>query len=86
MFLPIDGAIDRIDDAGELDQQAIAHQLDDAPAVALDHGPQDLLAQVPDAAQCAGLVLPHQAGISDHIGGQDRGESALHQGLPPAAA
>ena len=37
-LLDVDGAAHRVDRAAELDQHAVAHQLDDAPAVLGDSG------------------------------------------------
>ena len=46
-LLDRDRAGDRVDDAGELDQGAVAHQLDDPAAVLGDQRVDELLADAP---------------------------------------
>ncbi|MEZ5865581.1 MAG: hypothetical protein R3D25_16485 [Geminicoccaceae bacterium] len=69
-----DGAIHGTDDARELDQRAVAHQLDDVAAMRLhgrlDHGG----AQRPEAGMRAPLVGRHQPTVADHVGGENRRE------------
>ena len=67
----------RIDHRGELDDRAVAHQLDDAALVLGQQRVDRLLAQRLDRGQRAGLVLLDQARVADHVGGQDRGQPAL---------
>ena len=59
-----DRAFDGIDDARELDQGAVAHQLDDAAAVLGDQRLDEVLAQRLQARDRAGLVGRHRAGCS----------------------
>ena len=74
--LHLDRAAHRIDDAGELDQEAVAGVLDDAAAVLGDLR-IDQLAQVRlEALVRALLIRPHQPRVARHIGGEDRGEAA----------
>ena len=71
-----EGAFDRVDDAAELDQRAVADQLDDAAVVGGDGGVEDGLAVALQGGQRAGLVAGHHAGIADDVGGEDRREPA----------
>ena len=75
-LLHLDRAAHRIDDAGELDQQAVAGGLDDAAVVLGDLRIDELAAQRFEAFERAFLVRPHQPRIPRHIGGEDRGETA----------
>jgi hypothetical protein len=63
-----EGAFDRPNHRGELDQHAIASCLDDPPTMLGN----EWIGGDPMLAQClrgARLVLTHQAGIPDDIGG-----------------
>ncbi len=71
-----DRAAHRIDDAGKLDQHAVAGGLDDAAAVLGDFRIDQLAAQRLEPFERAFLVRPHQPRIPRHIGGKDRGETA----------
>jgi len=88
-LLNFDHALGRIHHGGELQQQAIAHGLDDAAAMfgnlAVDHfrpvGPQ--------TGQGPSLVHAHELGIADYVGGYDGRQPALcslrhhsHQTMP----
>jgi hypothetical protein len=72
-----DRALDGIDDAGKLDQGAVAHQLDDAPAVRGDLRLDQALPKRPQRRQRAGLVRRHEPAIPDHVGGQNGCEPSL---------
>src|SRR6516225_5300162 len=65
----------RVDDAGELDEDAVASELDDAPAVLLDLGIDQLAAVPLQRGERAFLVDPHQARVTRGIPGQDRGQA-----------
>ncbi len=81
-----DRAAHRIDDAGKLDQQAVAGGLDDAAPVLGDLRIEQLAAQRFQAFERAFLVRPHQPRIPRHIGGEDRSEAAgLAHATSPAA-
>ena len=80
--LNLDGAVHRLDDARELGQQAVAHELDDAALALRDLGLHQLLAERLQALQRPGLVLAHEAGIADHVGGEYGGESTFQARSP----
>lgn len=69
-LLDVDGAGERVDHARELRQHAVAHQLDDAPAVGRHPGVDQLAPQGLERGQRARLVRFHKARIADHIGSQ----------------
>ena len=75
------GAGHRVHDAGELDEEAVAHGLEEPPLMLGDLGLDHLGAERPDRGEGAGLVLPHHLRIADDIGGEDGGEAALDGGL-----
>jgi hypothetical protein len=77
-----EAAFDGVDDAGELDQGAVAHQLDDTAVVARHLRVEDEPAMRRERGQRARLVLAHQARVTDDIGGQYCGEPALHPPPP----
>ena len=70
--LELDGEAHRVDDAGELHQGAVAHELDGAAAVLRGLWLDELLAVGLERGERARLVLAHQAAIADHVGGEDR--------------
>ena len=70
--LDLHGARHRVDDAGELDQRAVAHELDDAAVMFGDHRIDDLAAQRLEPGQGARLVEAHQPAVPHHVGGEDR--------------
>ena len=73
--LDVDGAGQRLDDAREVGQHAVARRADDA-AVVLGDEPVDDLAAGPQAGVRAGLVVVHLAREADRVGAQDRGQLA----------
>ena len=80
--LDLGGAGDRIHDARELDQHAVAGELDDAPPMLGDLGVDQLLAMRLERRERGGLVDAHEAAVADHIGGQNSGQTAFHAHLP----
>jgi len=70
-------AADRVDDASELDQHAVARGLDDVAAVAGDRGVDELATVCLERSQGADLVDAHQPAIADDVRRQDRREPAL---------
>ena len=69
--LDFDGACHRIDDAGELDQRPVAHELDDAAMVSFDQRFDEFAAKRLEPGERACLVQPHQPAVPHHIGGED---------------
>ena len=69
-------AFDRGDDGGKLQQQSIAHCLDDAAPKSRHDRPRRV-AMLAHRLRCARLVLAHQSGIADDVDGHDRGESPV---------
>jgi hypothetical protein len=76
-----DGAADRVEGAGELDQQAIACGLDDAAAMRADFGFDQLLSQGAQPCQGAFLVIADEPAVAGDIGGQDGGDAPRRGGL-----
>ncbi|HEX4193877.1 MAG TPA: hypothetical protein VHY80_12295 [Stellaceae bacterium] len=72
-------AAHRIHDAGKLDEQPIAHSLDEAPMMFLDFGISELAAQLFQRGERPLLIGAHQARVADYIGSQYCGKTA---GLP----
>lgn len=71
-----------IDHAGEFDQRAVAHELDDAAPMRGDQGIGKVGAVGLQRVQGSGLVLAHEAGVTDNVRGQDGGQLAV-QKMPP---
>ena len=76
-LLQNDRALDRVDGAGELDQHAIAHHLDDAATMPGNRGLEHFPSPALESGERAGLVQLHEAAVADHIGGQNGGKTAL---------
>ncbi len=74
-LLDCDRAFDRVDDGRKLQQQSVAHGLDDAPAPARDDW-QRRFTMLPHRPRRPGLVLAHEARIADDVDRHDRGQSA----------
>ena len=79
-------ALDRVDDAAELDQRAVAHHLDDTAATGSDGGVEGVGPDLPECRQRAGFVGAHHRGIADDVGGKDGGEPPGDVGLGHAGA
>ncbi len=71
------GAADRVDDRGELDDEAVAHRLDQAAMMRAEQRLDQLGPQGPHGRQGAGLVGFDQSGVADHVGDQDRRQPSL---------
>ena len=82
--LDVDGEGQGVDDAGELHQRAVAHQLDDGPLVLGRLGLDQLLAVGLELRERALFVGGHEAALTDDVGGQYGGEAALHWRSPLA--
>jgi len=85
--LPGHRAGDSIHHAGELDQQAVADELDDPAMMLGDERLQALLAQLGQMPKRPRLIRTHKAGIADYVSGKDGGQPALGpvfgHGKPP---
>ena len=81
-FLEDDSTLNRIDDAAELGQKAVAHQLEDAAIVLFDLRLEQFLAVRAQAREGACLILLHKAAVPDHVRGEDCCEPAFHCRLP----
>ena len=75
--LDLDGAARRVDDAAELDQEAVAHHLEDAPAILGDGGIEELAAMLLQRPQRALLIGLHEPAVADDVGRQYGGQPAL---------
>ena len=76
LALHLDRAAHRIDDAGELDQQAVAGGLDDAAAMLGDLGVDQFAPKRLQRGERALLVRAHQPRVAGDIGGENGGEAA----------
>ena len=74
--LHLRGAPDGVNDAGEFGQEAVAGVLHDPAPVLGDLRIDQLLEVSFEPLVRPLLVLPHQARVPRHIGGEDRGEAA----------
>jgi len=75
LLLNRDCALDRRDDGRKLQQQAVAHRLDEPPAESANDRPRRL-AMLTHGPRRAGFVLAHEPGVAHHVGGEDRREAA----------
>ena len=71
--LHLDGAVQRIDDARKIRQQAVACRADDPPAMCCDQR-VDGAAELAERLMRPCLILAHQPAETDHIRMQDRGK------------
>src|SRR5262249_41875825 len=79
--LDLDRAVQRLDHARKLDQQPVAHGLDQ-PAAMLGDFRFEHFAQIgPEMGACSYLVGLAEAAVADDVGDQDGGEPALHDRL-----
>ena len=76
------GGAHRANDACELHQNAVAHQLDDPALMLAECGIDQFGSQGLESRERALLVSPDQPRVADHVGGQDRCKTALHRVLP----
>jgi hypothetical protein len=78
--LNLDDATDGVDDARELQQQAVSGGLDDTAAVRRDLRIDQIPPDHRERRQRAALVLAHHPGIASDVGGHDCREAALLPG------
>ena len=76
--LHLDGASGGIDDAGELDQNAVASRLDDPPAMRGDGGVHEGLSGSLETSQDAFFVRAHQAAVPGDIRRQNCRKPPFH--------
>ncbi len=64
----------------------VAHEFDNASVRVGDRrgGGEQFGLKLPKRGLRAGLVRAHQAGLADHVSGQDGSETALHNFCPSA--
>ena len=72
-----DRAGDGLNHARELDEDAVAGRLDDAALVLGDLRIDEFTAMASEPREGAGFVLPHEAAIAGHIGGENGREPAF---------
>ena len=72
-LLQVDGALNRVDRAGEFHQHSVARDLEDAALVRRNERFKHILATGLEGSQGAGLIGFHQAAEADDISGQDGG-------------
>jgi hypothetical protein len=73
-LLPLDGAANRLNRAGKLDQQPIAGGLDDSAVMPSYAGLDQSPSAGPQLGERAFLSRTHQARIASDVGRQDRDE------------
>ena len=76
--LDFDRAARRVKNAAELDQEAVAHHLEDAPAMLGHGGIEELAAMLAKRAQRALLVGLHEPAVANDVGRQDGGKSTFN--------
>ena len=76
-LLEFDGCSQRVNCTGELDQSAITHQLDYAPAIPGHEWLETSNTMVLQSRNSTTLIPANQAGIADNVGGDDRRQFAL---------
>jgi hypothetical protein len=69
--LDVDSAVNRIDDAAELDQEPVAHGFDQAAPVFTDGRVNDLVELIVETGARSRLIVSHESAVADHIGSQD---------------
>jgi len=70
-------AFDCIEDACELRQQAVTHELEDAPVVLFDLRLEQFLAEYAQAVERSCLVALHQCRVTDHVGSHNSSKVTL---------
>ena len=77
--LDVGGAFDRVDDAGELGQKPIAHQLEDCAAMGRDRRLDQFRPVDFEPLEGSRLVQLHQTAVAGDVGGEDGGELPFHE-------
>ena len=77
--LDIDRALNCVDDAAELREDAVAHKLEDAAAMPRYRRFNEFIAVSLDSLKGFRFVLLHQAAVSDNVSGKNGGELSFHE-------
>ena len=77
--LDLQCTVDGRDDASELDERTVAHELDQAPAMGNDTRIEDFASVDLQPFERAGLVGLHEPAVAGDVGRKYRGKSALHR-------
>jgi hypothetical protein len=72
---------DGLNGADKFDQQPVAHDLDDTPAVTRSLAVDDLLATILQQRQGAGIVALHEPAEADNVGRQDGHQAPLNRSV-----
>ena len=80
--LDLDRASDGIDDARELDERAVPHELENSAAMFGNQRVEKLDPQCLEGGEGAHLVLTHEAAVANNVSNQNGGEATLHGFLP----
>ena len=70
--------MDGIDDAGELDERAVAHEFDDTAMELFYRGVDQFATAALQSRERAYLILAHEAAVADHVGSKYCGKPSLH--------
>ncbi len=82
--LHLDGATRGVDHAAELDENAVAGALDDAPMMDGDGRVDQIAPQRPEPRQRAILVRAREAAVADHVGDQNRRDLSRFRHAAPS--
>jgi hypothetical protein len=75
--LHLDRVADGLHDTGKLDQQSIAHGLDDVAVMGGDGRVDHIRSKGLEGSKRGLFVDPHEAAVADHIGSYDGDKSSL---------
>ena len=76
-LLQVNSALHRVDSAGELNQHAVARDLEDPAPVMGDQRLQHFFAAGLERSERSGFVALHEAAVANHIGSKNSGKPAL---------
>ncbi len=77
--LDVDGALDRVDNARELGEKPVAHQLEDCAAMGRDRRLDQFRPVDFEPLEGSRLVQLHQTAVAGDVGGEDGGELPFHE-------
>ena len=75
--------LDGIHGAGELHENAIAHQLDDTAMMLGNQRLKNFLASVFERSQGSGIIALYEAAVADNVGNENGGKPTFHCEAPP---